>query len=287
MQKASYFVHSQNWDNLRYVLSVIEAGSVSAAARALGVNHATVLRRIAAFEAHHGGTIFEKSANGYQLLPGKENLVQAMREVENSVLTVERLMLGSDSSLKGVVRISSTDTICQYLLPDVLTQIRAEAPDLEIELLSNNSHLDFSRMEADLFVRPAMTLPDNMTAQAVDHLVFGAFGMAPDLNRWFGLRGPLANSAAAKWLSENIPETAVVSGSDSFIVLSRMAQKGGAIAVLPTFVGEQTPGLMHLQDRMPEIAVPIWVGTHQDLRDSPRIQAVRRSVAALLSIRGG
>jgi len=276
-------MHSSNWDNLRYVLSVIEAGSVSAAARDLGVNHATVLRRVAAFEAQNGGALFDRNANGYRLLPGKEALVQAVREVENAVLSVERLMLGANPQLSGVVRISSTDTICQYLLPDVLQSLKAEAPQLEIELLSNNSHLNFARMEADLFVRPAMTLPEDMIATSVRPLVFRAYAISPDQDKWFRLQGPLARSAPAKWLSANVADDSLRSGSDSFVVLSRMAQSGAGIAILPSFVGEQVTGLVHLVDRMPDIEVPIWVGSHQDLRDIPRIRAVRNCVITHLS----
>jgi DNA-binding transcriptional LysR family regulator len=276
-------MHSSSWDNLKYVLSVIEAGSVSAAARDLGVNHATVLRRIAAFESQYGGPIFDKNANGYRLMPGKEALVQAVREVENGVLTVERLMQGANPLLSGVVRISSTDTISQYLLPDVVNTLKLESPQLEIELLSNNSHVNFARMEADLFVRPAMSLPEDMIAETAAHLVFRAFGTSQDLDKWLGLKGPLARSAAANWLSNNIPGEALGSGSDSFTVLSRMAQNGTGIAILPTFVGESLPNLVHLPDKMPDIRVPVWVGSHQDLRDIPRIRAVRKSVIAHLS----
>ena len=256
---------------------------MSAAARDLGVNHATVLRRVAAFESQNGGAIFDRNANGYRLLPGKETLVQAVREVENSVLSVERLMLGANPLLSGVVRISSTDTICQYLLPDVLQTLRSEAPQVEIELLSNNSHLNFARMEADLFVRPAMTLPEDMVATSVTPLVFRAYGSSPELDKWFRLQGPLAKSAPAKWLAGNVQNAALQSGSDSFVVLSRMALCGGAIAILPSFVGDSLPELTHLADKMPDIEVPIWVGSHQDLRDIPRIRAVRKSVIAQLS----
>lgn len=275
-------MHNQSWDNLRYVLSVIEAGSVSAAARALGVNHATVLRRIAAFETSYGGAIFDRNATGYQVMPGKDALVQAIREVENSVLSVERLMQGANPLLRGVVRISSTDTICQFLLAGVIRTLSSEFPQLDIELLSTNTRLNYARMEADLFVRPAMTVPEDMIAEQASDLVFRAFGTSGTLENWFGLKGPLANSAAANWLSDNIPKEKTESGSDSFVVLARMAQDGSGIAILPSFVGEGMADLMHLPEKMPDIRVPIWVGSHQDLRDSPRIRAVRKCVIAHL-----
>jgi len=276
-------MHSFSWDTLRYVLTVIEAGSLSAAARHLGVNHATVLRRIAVFEAQYGGTIFEKSVNGYRLLPGKEVLVQAMREVETSVLTVERLMLGANPQLRGVVRIASTDTICQHLLPDVLQAIRSESPHLDIEVLCSNAHLNFARMEADIFVRPAVRVPEDTIAEKTCNFVLRAFGTSENLDKWFGLKGPISKSIAAGWMVENVPKDRITSGADSFLVLSRMAQTGTGIAVLPSFVGESVPGLIHLADKMPDLTVPVWVGTHHDLSDIPRIRAVKKCVVEQLS----
>ena len=72
-------MHSANWDNLRFVLSVAEHGSVSGAAKALGINHATVLRRVAAFEEAHGGPVFEKTATGYRVLPDHTRLLQGSK----------------------------------------------------------------------------------------------------------------------------------------------------------------------------------------------------------------
>lgn len=276
-------MHNSNWDNLRFVLSVIDEGSVSAAARQLGVNHATVLRRIAAFEEQYGGAIFDKSAVGYRPLPDKQQLIQAVREVENGIMSVQRLMQGASPSLSGVVRVSSTDTICQYLLTTMVAALQNESLELEIELLSNNSHLDFSRMEADIFVRPALSLPEHMSGEAAANLVFRAYGVADCPDQWLALKGPLAKSVAAIWLSENIPQHLCVSGSDSFVILCKLAEAGLGIAILPSFVGESVAGLRHLKDKMPDIHVPIWVGSHEDLRRTPRIRAVNSRIIGHLS----
>ena len=94
-------MHSANWDNLRFVLSVAEHGSVSGAAKALGINHATVLRRVAAFEEAHGGPVFEKTATGYRVLPDRARVIEAAREVANAVLSVERLMHGARAPVRA------------------------------------------------------------------------------------------------------------------------------------------------------------------------------------------
>lgn len=279
------FLHNQNWDNLRFVLAVADQGSVNAAARLLGVNHATVLRRVAAFESEHGGAVFEKTAIGYRVLSGRTGVIDAAREVENAVLAVERLMHGSVAPLRGVVRVSSTDTICQILLPPLVARLHAESSELQIDVLSNNSHLDFARMQADISVRPAPALPDDMTGEAGAELVFFAYG-APDCGRhWLKLSGQLERSAAAVWMAANISDDDIVMGADSFLVLREMAKAGTGIAVLPAYVGDTARGLERLPGLMPRISVPIWVSTHKDMRDVPRIHVVRKRILSYLGTR--
>lgn len=271
-------MHRRNWDNLRYVLTVAEHGSVSGAAKVLGVNHATVLRRVAAFEADHGGPVFEKTSAGYRVLAGRANVIEAAREVENGMLSVERLMHGARAPLQGVVRVSSTDSFCQELLPPFVTALQRTAPDLRLDLLSTNAHLDFARMQADISVRPALRLPDEMTGEVAAHLAFGAF-CAPELAEqpadavpWLGLTGPLTRAAAGQWLIENIPPERIVAGSDSFLVLRAMAAGGMGVAILPQFVGAAAPGLRPRPDLIGELSTPVWVATYAELRDVPRIR---------------
>ena len=271
-------MHNSDWDNLRYVLAVIEKGSVSAAARELGVNHATVIRRIA-FEENFGGVLFEKSATGYKPLPDRVPLLDAMRDVEASVLSVRRLMAGAEASLSGVVRVSSTDTICQLVLPKIVKDIQASFAMLKIELLSSNKHADFARMQADLFVRPAQSLPDEMGAELAGTLYFAAYSTPEARDIWLGLNGPLSNSTAGVWLSKNVPPDRISGGSDSFMVLRQMADAGVGIAVLPTFVAEPSSSLCLREDLMPVLDVPIWVGSHRDFEEAPRISAVKRQIA--------
>ena len=83
-------MHRANWDDLRYVLAVSTTGSLSGAARQLGVNHATVLRHVTAFEDAHGGPVFERTAQGYELLSDRARVIDAAREVANAMHSVER-----------------------------------------------------------------------------------------------------------------------------------------------------------------------------------------------------
>ena len=115
-----------NWDDLRYVLAVADAGSVAGAGRALGVNHATVLRRISSFETRCGLRVFEKTPHGYQLAPERRGFIEALREAGSAFGQVERMIEAERPSVTSSIRITSTDAFCHVLMPDLLVRISAE-----------------------------------------------------------------------------------------------------------------------------------------------------------------
>lgn len=285
LQRGLEFLHSSNWDNLRFVLAVAETGSVSGAARRLGVNHATVLRRVAAFEAEHGGAIFEKSATGYRVLPDRVTVIEAAREVGSAVQSVERLMHGRRAKLRGRVRVSSTDSFCQIVLPPLVARLHAESAELMVDLLSSNAHLDFSRLQADISVRPAARLPDDMIGESPARLGFAAFAAPGARKVWLGLTGQLSRSVAGQWMAEHVPLDEIAAGSDSFVVLRQLALAGMGTAILPVFLGEGCSGLVRCPDPAPVLSVPIWVATHSELHDAPRIRIVREQILAYLRAR--
>lgn len=287
-------MHKENWDDLRFVLAVAQTGSVSAAARELGVNHATVLRRVTAFEERHGVTVFDRTSNGYSVPRERARLIDAVREVEAAHLAVVRAIAGARAPPSGAVKITSTDTFCVSVLPRALARVRAGAPGLRIDLLSSNTHMDLARIEAEITVRPAMTLSAELIGEAVAQLGFGVYvpAMVPDAQRWLGLSGALRRSPVAAWLRDSIPETAYAGAADSFVVLREMVAAGLGRAALPRVLGDGDPRVIHLPGEMPEILVPVWVASHADLADAPRLAAVRARLAEALCadaprLRGG
>jgi DNA-binding transcriptional LysR family regulator len=274
-------MHSDNWDDLRYVLAVAEGGSVSAAARALGVNHATVLRRVAAFEERHGVSLFEKGARGYAIPPDRIRVIEAAREAEAAIATVSRLMQGSAAPSPGRVRITSTDTFNLTVLPGILAGIETPGGS-GFELLTSNGHLDLARLHADITVRPAPRLPDDLRGDRAAYLGFAAYGGA-GATQWIGLRGALAGTVAGQWLAEAVPRSAVAGSADSFPVLRAMAEAGLGRAVLPCILGDASPLLARLPDGPQGLSVPVWVASHADLADAPRLRSLRAAIAAGLA----
>ena len=266
-----------NWDDLKFVLAVADYGSVSAAARDLDVNHATVLRRIASFETRHGLRVFERSSQGYRLLPDRLGLIEAMRSVGHALQNVERLIEIERPTVGHGLRVTSTESFCHALLPPMIAGLSASFKT-PVEVLAGNQHLDLSRMQADLTVRPAVTLPEDLAGEPAGAFRFGVFQTEGATRRadWVGLSGPLARSLAGDWMRRSCSADELLMSADSFLVVAALAAQTGCRCLLPIFLGDTWPGLKRLELPDDLEAVPIWVATHVDLEKSGRLSKARK-----------
>jgi DNA-binding transcriptional LysR family regulator len=261
-----------NWDDLRFVLAVADAGSVAAAARMLAVNHATVLRRIAAFETRHGLHIFDKTAQGYRVAEDRRGLIEAMREAGGALAAVERLIADERPAVGTAIRITTTDSLSCGPLPGICAQL-ARAQKANVDFSMSNAHTDFARLQADIAVRPAPRLPDDLPGDSPVSLHFAVFesdGGGEDLD--LGLSGRLGRIAG------HLDPTKAATRSDSFVALANMAQSGRGRAILPTFLGRAIPGLRQTDRDAGLAPVPIWVASHKDIFRSARLLRARRFI---------
>ena len=264
------------------ILAVIDHGSVAAAARALEVNHATVLRRIAEFETRTGVRRFDKTTRGYQVSPDRRDVIEAMREAADALGTVERLLNRARPSLSGGLRITTTDSLAQYILPGLLPEL-VETNGTAVELMVDNAHIDFARMQAHLTVRPAPQLPPELDGLPGGYINFAVYDLATHAadRPWLGLTGPLARSIAADWMRSQGGE--IAAHGDSFLALAAMASAGLGRTILPTYVGDAHPALVRIMQPQDLPRVPVWVGAHVDFGRSPRIRKARKHLAAALA----
>lgn len=275
-------MNSKNWDDIRYVLAVAEYGSLNAAAKALGVTHVTVMRRVAAFEESHGLKVFNRNAGGYTVAPEAEPVLAVARNVEDAVLSVERTIRGTQDDLVGNVRIASTDTICQRLLPAAVGRISRIYPNLSITLLSANVYHDLARLAADIAIRPAQSLEVGLSGVVAGDLHFRVYSANPNTSRWIGMKGGLLRSRPAEWISDNVPKERIVHEADSFLVLQELAASGGGMTFLPAFLGDADPRLQRVGAGPANLSVPIWIASQEEMFDNFRFRAVREVLAVEL-----
>ena len=275
-------MQDDNWDDLRFVLEVAEAGSVSAAARRLGVNASTVVRRVGAAEIRFGVRFFERTAAGYAVPPDSLDVIAALREARDAIAGMTRRLEGSRGAGPGWIRVTSTDTLCRAVLPGIIADLRAQAADRRVELLVSNTHLDFARLHADITVRPAPALSEEMVGEKVAVLRIAAFAPVRSTSGWVGLSGQVAATEPGRWLADNIAEVDLHSRADSFSAVADLVAAGAGNGFLPVILAE---GRRYLRRRNsePTFEVPIWVASHADMAHAPRLKRLREELGGAIA----
>ena len=276
--------HRVNWDDLRFVLAVADHGSVASAARRLGVNHTTVLRRMHAFEESKRIRLFERLPTGYVLTAEGEQLVVAARSIDDTVAALERRIAGQDLKLEGVIRVTTTDSFMTSVLPRHLASFRRRHPRITIELALTNSRLNLTKRDADVAIRPARELPSPLIGTRVSDVAFAVYAARSYLDdhpvdifakdhAWLGGDELLANSPVSGWMQRHVPEARIVFRADSFVALRHATEAGLGMAVLPCCLADAYSSLERLDGPVDDLRTGLWVLTHLDLSRAARIRA--------------
>ena len=277
-------MHRTNWDDLRFVLAVADSGSVASAARQLGVNHTTVLRRIQTFEEANKIRLFERLPAGYVPTAEGEQMVAAARKVDETVGALERRMAGQDLKLEGVIRLTSTESLMNAVLYRHLATFRQQHPRIAIELALSSDRLSLTKRDADVAIRASGQIPDPLIGERIADVGVAIYGSRTYLDNhsedplapghaWLGVDEMLMNSAAAHWLRRHVADEQVVLRADSFVALSLAAKAHMGLAVLPCCLGDGAPDLVRLDLKVDNQGMGIWIITHKDLIPAARIRA--------------
>lgn len=282
-----------DWNHLRAFHETAATGSLSAAARQLGLTQPTLSRQVAALEAGLGVDLFERVGRKLVLtLAGAElrDRISMMADAaESGVLAAS----GRVQEIRGRVCISATDTYAAYLLPEMVAQIRSEAPEITVAITASNELSNLHKREADIAIRH---LPPERPGLIGQHVrdTEAHFYASADWVRRNGL--PRRTDELASIAMIGFEDVERFAGylrdigipmdvadfrlmSDSSVVIWEMVKRGMGVAPMLREVAERTPGMIWLLPDMPPIVVPIWLVTHEDLHLSPRIRLVQRILA--------
>ncbi len=288
-----------DWSDLQYVLAVARHGTLSAAARALGVSHTTVLRRLPHFEAAHGIRLFDRLPSGYALTAGGEELLAAARSVADVVTALERRLAGRDLRLEGLVRVTTLDTLMDSLLPPILAGFQAEHPAVRIELSVSARLANLTRRDADVAIRVSADPPGALVGRriaSVGMAIYQARDAGAPLaeedwaaQRWIAPSDTLSDTAVAGWMRRRLPQAQVVLQADSLLSMARAAAAGIGLAALPCYLGDAMPELRRASRGTVPLDRPgdLWVLTHEDLRRTARIRAFTEYASNGLSLLRG
>jgi DNA-binding transcriptional LysR family regulator len=283
-----------DWDDLRFVLAVSRTGSALGAARALGVNQSTVVRRLAQVEAAAGAELFDRKRTGYCFTDLGRSLVETAERVEVEMQALQDRLSAASRTVSGVVRLTTSERMASVVVAPCVREFRQRYPDVRIELFADDRRLDVARGEADIALR-AGSRPEGAgivarkllevgwtvycsKSYAAEH---GAPATADDFHRHaiIGMEGSLSELPGPRWMARAAPDAPVRFTSNSLSNLIGTLRAGLGIATLPCMVGDTDPELVRCMPPPRELDSELWLIVREDLRSVAAVRALTDSLA--------
>jgi DNA-binding transcriptional LysR family regulator len=283
---------SLDWNDLQTFLAVAHRGSVAGGAKWLGVNHSTVLRRVAQLEAAMGQRLFDRLPTGYRPTPEGQALVSQLADLPERIEAAHRRLAGGDLAIEGEIRITAPDTLVAMLL-ELLAPFRAKHPRVQLQVAANNSFLNLTQREADVAFRGSNRPPENLVGRKVGRIQTALYASRAYLKslgrragrehwRWIGHDPSLAHLESAKWMRKHVPDAQVGLRLDGLVAMVDAVAAGWGVGFLLCPLAEARSGLVRIEEPMPALDTQLWVLTHPDLRHVARIRALTEHLAAAL-----
>ena len=267
-----------NWDDLRYLLAVARHGSMSAAARELGVNHATVIRRIRSLEEQLGAPLFDRVGHSYQITPAGQVAFDAAERMEAQSVGVERQVLGQATDLSGTIRVTAPEPMCGPFLLPAIQQFNQLYPDILIELSLSMRLYDLGMREADVAFRVTNSPPEDVVGTCIANLTLAVYtragesGSAADIDRVIVMSSH--DDPDSLWY-EPLGDARVTLVTDTPAAAAEAVKAGFGACKLPLAIGAFDPELERVVDIPYSEGPDLWLLTHVDLRTSARMRVFR------------
>jgi DNA-binding transcriptional LysR family regulator len=272
------------WEMYRSFLAVLNEGSLSGAARALGLAQPTLGRHIASLEKSLKLALFTRSQTGLMPTESALALRSFAESMHSTVAALERAAASQGSGVRGTVRITASDVIGVEVLPPIIAALRDEHPELVVELVLTDRMQDLLRREADIAVRMARPRQELLVARRVGQIELGMYAHQRYLSR-HGTPKSMADVAHHALIGFDQP-TLFVRGAgkplrgwrreafamrtDNNLAQLALIRAGAGIGVCQAAIARRDDALLRLFPRQFSLPLDTWITMHEDLRNSPR-----------------
>lgn len=279
-----------DWDDVRIFTAAARAGSLAAAGTRLGLDAATVGRRISRLEAALKATLLTRSPQGLSLTStGAQLLAQAL-EAESAMDAIQALTRGD--IISGAVRISAAEGFGGVILAPALPALRRTRPGLTIELAASTGFLSASRREVDIAITLAAPNPERLTVEPLTDYQLALYA-APDYlaarrrpetvadlegHDIVGYVADLIYAPELRYLDEVMPGLTAQVSSTSIRAQREIIAAGGGIGILPCFLAQ---GLERVLADDILLRRRFWLSAHRDMHDTARMRVVRAWISDL------
>jgi DNA-binding transcriptional LysR family regulator len=277
-----------DWNRARAFLVTAEEGSLSAAARALGMTQPTLGRQVTALEEELGVLLFERVGRGLTLTTGGMDLLEHVRRMGEAANHVTLAASGQSQSIEGTICITASEVISAFLLPPILARLRSAHPGIEIKLVASNAIHDLRRREADIAIRSGRPTDPNLIATRLRDTPARLYATRAYLKQ-IGNPASVADLGSADFIGfgeddrflhglnalgfaltpRNFPIQVA-----NHMVLWELVKSGLGIGAIIDEVGDAEPLVERVLPSMVPIPVPAWLIAHREVHTSRRVRLV-------------
>ena len=277
-----------DWNRARAFLVTAEEGSLSAAARALGMAQPTLGRQVDALEEELGVVLFERVGRGFTLTPSGLELLDHVRAMGDAANRVSLSAAGQSQSIEGTVCITASETYAAILLPPIIARLRRAEPGIDIEIVTSNKASDLRRREADIAIRNFRPTEPDLVAKKIRDVPARLYAAPAYLERIGNPKVPydlrhadfisIDNSGmflkGLNALGLNLAQRNFPIFTENYLVMWELVKHGLGIGVLDGNIGDAEPLVRRALPDFEPLMFPIWLVAHREVNTSRRIRVV-------------
>jgi len=278
-----------DWNDIKVLLAVVEAGTTLGAARMLGASQSTVARRVQAMEQSLGLLLFDKRPGGYVPTPEGQELIEAARSASAAVARLVARAAALQRAAGGPVRLATNDSFANHVLDPAIAAFRRERSDIDVEIVASDRFADLSAGEADIALRAGRRpeQPDLFGRKIAkdDWSIYcssdyaGRHGVPRSVaelagHKVIGVPADMPSSPLVDWLRANVPDRAIAVRRDSVEAVLSSLRNGTGVSLMSDFIARSQPNLVFcFAPELPDLG-EVWLVTHERLRQVPRIRTL-------------
>ncbi|HDS1733681.1 MULTISPECIES: LysR family transcriptional regulator [Pseudomonas] len=267
-----------DWEDLRHFSAFITAGSLSAAAKHLGVDHATVARRISSLETSLQLKLVDRRPRAYAVTEQGHRVGEFAEQMLASSFALEHFASADQQAVEGEVVIAAPPALLGSMVARRLGELYRRYPHVQLKLVGSKSRASLARREADVAIALARPTEPTLVASLLGHLDYrlyasAAYLLRPEPRLYIGYDESQAKSPQQLWLLKQAAGRPFALQSNDLRIQAQAAAGGVGIACLPAFMAREH-GLEPAGEDDNSMSIEIWLAVHEDVRRTPRIKAV-------------
>jgi DNA-binding transcriptional LysR family regulator len=282
-------VATVDWSDLPVLLAVERHGTLRAAAKALRVSHSTVLRRLAAVEASLGARLFDRDPAGrYEPTAAGQDAFDTARQLEELVQVMERRIQGRDLELRGPLHVTMPAAFMPVFATD-LARFCDTYPNIELSVAAGLGMADLAYREADIALRITPAPSPDLVGRRLATVAVGVYGSTDylaghpartplDKHVFIGWHASMAHTVFARWIATHVPRARIRCRLAQDWQAKEAIDAGWGLALAPCALGDSQPHWRRVRLAR-DLATPLWILTHRDLRATARMRTCRDFLA--------